>query len=112
MVMRPTTARSEVTRGFPATLEHVEQGARCQRPWLPEPGLREPAERLRRVGSLHERERLAVLEEAAERHAPGAAHLDERELRHVVVHHRALDDGDLTRAVEDDGDHLPRLDEL
>src|SRR5439155_78149 len=66
----------------------------------------------RRVGSLHEHERLAAFEEAAEGHAAGAAHLDEGELRHVVVDHGTLDEGDLARAVEDHGDHLPRLDEL
>src|SRR5436190_923472 len=43
---------------------------------------------------------------------PGPANLDEGELRHVVVDHETLHEGDLARAVEDDGDHLPRLDEL
>src|SRR3989442_5780950 len=112
MVMRPTTGRGALTRLLPARLEHVEQRARRQLPRLPEPALREPAERFRRVRSLHEHERLAALEEAAEGHAAGAAHLDEGELRHVVVDHGTLDEGDLARAVEDHGDHLPRLDEL
>src|SRR5207244_3143555 len=106
---RPGRARPPPRAGPPA---HGAQRARRPLPRLPEPALREPAERLRRVGSLHEHERLAALEEAAEGHAAGAAHLDEGELRHVVVDHGTLDEGDLARAVEDHGDHLPRLDEL
>src|SRR5439155_1604304 len=78
----------------------------------PEPALPKPAERFDGVGALDERECAAVFEEAAKPDAPGAAHLDERELRHRVVGHGPLDDRDLARAVEDDGDHLPRLDEL
>src|SRR5574341_29785 len=110
-----------VLRGFPVKtrdrggairLEHVEQGARRQGARRPAAGSREPGLRLIGVGRPGERERLAPLEEPAERHAPGAAELDERELRHVAIGRGALDDRHLARAVEDDGHHLPRLDEV
>src|SRR5262249_1518744 len=78
----------------------------------PEARLGEPAHRLLRVFRLHDRESAAALEEAAERQPARAAHLDHRELGHVVLVGRALDDRDLARAVEHDGYHLPGLDEL
>src|SRR5439155_929429 len=81
-------------------LEHVEQRPRGELGRLPEPALPKPAERFDGVGALHERECAAVFEEAAKPDAPGAAHLDERELRHRVVGHGPFDDRDLARPVE------------
>ena len=57
-------------------------------------------------------QRLAALEEAAQVQATGAAHLDQRELGHVVLGHRALDDGHRARAVQHHRDHLPGFHEL
>src|SRR5206468_9325282 len=50
--------------------------------------------------------------EAAESHAAGAARLDEGKGGHFRVGRLALYDGDLARAVEHHGWHLPGFDEL
>src|SRR5262249_14525849 len=92
--------------------QDVDPPPRGQSVGLPEARLGAPAHRLLRVFRLQDRERAAALEEAAERQPARAAHLDQRELSHVVLVGRALDDGDLARAVEHDGYHLPGLDEL
>src|SRR5207244_2864344 len=66
-------------------LENPDERARGERAGVPEAMLAEPALRLVGVRGLHHRERLAVVEDAAERELAGAAHLDERDLRHVEV---------------------------
>ena len=55
---------------------------------------------------------LTAAQGAAEGQAAGAPQLDQGELRHVVVEHRALDDGGDAGAIEDERDGLPRVDEL
>src|SRR2546428_10668008 len=90
----------------------VEPGPRGERARRPETRLGEPSERLVRVRRLHDRQGATPVEEAAERHAARAPHLDQRELSHVVLDGLALDEDDPPGPVEHDRHHLPRLDEL
>src|SRR6185436_8715477 len=79
---------------------------------FPAPGLGEPAGGLVAVGRPRDRERGAIGQEAAEGDPPGAAELDQRQLRHVAVGRGALDDERRAGAVEDDRWRgIPGLDE-
>src|SRR5439155_21326964 len=64
--------------------QHVEKRARGQTVGVPESALAKPLERLRGVVGIHDAERRAILEHSAERDAARPAHLDQREMRHVV----------------------------
>ena len=77
----------------PPVLKNVQERTGGERVGVPEPGVGKPAARLGRIRGLHEGPRLAALEEAAQVQAAGAAHLDERELGHVVLADRALHRG-------------------
>src|SRR5262245_32378203 len=92
MVTSPATGRSALV--IESLLEHVQERAGVEWVGFPDSVVRDPAPRLGRVGRLQQRPGLAVLEEAAQVQAAGPAHLDRRELGHVVLGHRALDDGD------------------
>src|SRR5262249_10972580 len=58
------------------------------------------------------RQSVAVGEEAAERHAAGAARLDQREGGHLDVDGKSFDDRRTARPVDHDGRQLPWLEEV
>src|SRR5213592_3387692 len=92
--------------------QHVQPRPRAQPVLHPEAGVREPADGLVGARRLHHGQRARALEEAAEHEPPGAARLDQRELRHVLVGGGAFHDRRHARAVDDERHALPRLDEV
>src|SRR5919201_743951 len=95
-----------------AASQHVQPRSRAQRILFPKARVGEPADGLVGARRFHHGQRARTLEEPAEGEPAGAARLDQRELRHVLVRGGALDDRRHARAVDDERHVLPRLDEL
>src|SRR5882672_10022710 len=98
--------------GGPLCSEDVEPGPRGEGVFFPEAAVGEPGHRLVTAGRRHHRQGARALEEAAEGETAGAARLDQRELRHVLVADRPLDDRRHARAVEHERHLLPWLHEV
>src|SRR5438105_7405116 len=96
----------------PLCSQNVEPGPRGEGVFLPEAGVGQPGQRLVAARRRQHRQGSRALEEAAEGETAGAARLDQRELRHVLVANRPLDDRRHARAVEHERHLLPRLHEV
>src|SRR5262252_6549126 len=93
-------------------LQHVEKRTSAEGLGLPEAGFGEAGDRLVGIRRAHQTERAAVGEEAAERHAAGAARLDQRERSHFDVDGTSLDDRRTARSVDHHGRQLPWLEKV
>src|SRR5438874_4458529 len=98
--------------GATTASQHVQPRPRAQPVLHPEAGVREPADGLVGARRLHHGQRARALEEAAEHEPPGAARLDQRDLRHVLVGGGAFHHRRHARAVDDERHARPRLDEV
>src|SRR5262245_18912315 len=93
-------------------LQHVEKRTGAEGLGLPEAGFGEARDRLVGIRRAHQAKRAAVGEKAAERHAAGAARLDQREGGHLDVDGESFDDRRTARSVDHHGRQLPWLEEV